>query len=210
MNALTQSNQLTPAVIAALGTLAQHQADAPASTFGAFLKFNGNTGEYTAGEAGEDIPYGTRLVADFTTMSHGWIAWPTEAMQQAGDDNGGQPLFSEHVQMSEAITPKAELPPMQAGVEYKYCMGCDFLTEDGARYSAQWEGTSDGKGGKIEALKRLRDKIVTHAVQGLADMEGAFPIVEIDEEHYIPKIKSRGTKFKPVLKIVGWCWDVPA
>lgn len=191
-------NTLSPAVVAALGTLAQHQVDTPAPTFGAFLKFNGKTGAYTLGD--QALTYGTDMVADVTTFVHGWVAWPTDEMQRAGDTNGGLPLFKENKPMGEAVTPRADLPPFQMGVEPKYFLGCDFLlVPDRTRIVVQW----DSKAG-IEALLKLRDDIVAHAMSGFAEMEGSYPCVRIDESTYPHKIKTYGLIHKPKLTVIGW------
>jgi hypothetical protein len=44
---------------------------------GAYLKFNGNKGDLTFGSDDEDLPAGSRIIIDMTSLAFGWTCWAT-------------------------------------------------------------------------------------------------------------------------------------
>lgn len=192
---------LSPRISAVLASLGKHAAARPAKAYGSFLKFNGKTGVYTYGKEKAILPIGTEVRFDFTSMQHGWSAWPSDDMEERGVES--KPLFQEFVPISEDVQPVDMLPSMPTGVEYHYAMSVALLTPRAEKLVFQ-----NNTDGGVETMVRVRDEIINHAESGMAGVEGAFPIVQMNERHYQHKLAKRGTIYVPKLDIIGWTFAV--
>jgi hypothetical protein len=171
---------------------------------GTFVKFNGNTGEYTKGQDGTEIPAGTRVAINMAGVHHGYICWvegevvdratvlveaPGGGISNKPDkngladhgpyekhDDGTQDGWSEHHQI-----PMAD--------------------EEGEKLMLQASSKSAVRNVKVFYLEYGK-KRSQHV-----DDDGNFmiPVVELEVKTFVSKANPRaGKKYAPVLKIVDW------
>jgi hypothetical protein len=176
-------------------------AEAAASVeSGAYLKFNGNTGEFTYGADDVALEYGSQVVADLFNVSFGWICW-----------KDGDPVEETLVKILDGK------PPLEHN-----------LTDHGP-YDSEDDGwreatalpmilltNGDGPDADAEAGLKLNFKGSSgSAVRGVRKLSGAFgklfrehqnefPVIELSAEQFAAKEKKYGKKYAPIFTIKGW------
>jgi hypothetical protein len=176
-------------------------AEAAASVEGgAYLKFNGNTGEFTYGADDVALEYGSQVVADLFNVSFGWICW-----------KDGDPVEETLVKILDGK------PPLEHN-----------LTDHGP-YDSEDDGwreatalpmilltNGDGDDADAEAGLKLNFKGSSgSAVRGVRKLSGAFgklfrehqnefPVIELSAEQFAAKEKKYGKKYAPIFTIKGW------
>lgn len=165
---------------------------------GAYLKFNGNTGEFTYGADDNALEYGSQLVGDLFNVAFGWICW-----------KDSEPVEELLVKILEGK------PPLEHNLPDHGPFDSD---DDGWR-----EATSlpmvllcNGENDDSEAGTRMLFKGSSGStVRGVRKLSGAFgklfrenqgklPVIEISAESFQAREKKYGKKYAPIFKIVGW------
>lgn len=196
MNALTTQNG--GGALAAYGA-GKNAFDDAASDLGAgggaFLKFNGNTGDFTFGAEGDEIPHGTQLAVQMDGFARGFICWVEgdvveEVMVKVVD--GKPPLQSDladHGPYEKHDDGTQDGWSEQARVTF-------ISLEDGETYVYK---TSSKSG-----LRALGNLLRDFARQ-MRSHPDALPVAEFGATSFIPKNNKKiGKKYAPSFKLVGW------
>lgn len=166
---------------------------------GAYLKFNGNTGEITFGSDDEELPVGSQLVVDMQSLAFGWICWVDSQVEE------------------ELLVPVIDgKPPMEHELKDHGPYNDD---DDGWREAASFSavlleygedaqhesvGTKllfkTSTGGPVRSTKKLSGQYGKLFMQHPDEL----PVVEVSTESYIPRVKKHGKKWSLIFKIVGW------
>lgn len=165
---------------------------------GAYLKFNGNTGEFTYGADDVALAYGSQLVGDLFNVAFGWICWkdsePVEEvlvkildgkppLEHNLTDHG--PYDSDDDGWREATS----LPMVLL------CNGEDDDSEAGTRLLFKGSSGSTVRG--VRKLSGAFGKL-------FREHQGELPVIEISAESFQAREKKYGKKWAPIFKIVGW------
>lgn len=192
-----------PATYQAGGALANPSAGNPfldaaddmgASSGALFMKFDGNTGIYSAGRDADEIPLGTRMAVNAYEFKNGWICWKDGAVMEeimVRVVDGKPPArgtLADHGPYEDEKDGWRE----QGSVHFR-----DVETGDEFLYKAA------SAGGRIAAANLIRDYGKAFTVN-----PGKLAIVELDRNAFDAKDKKTGKKlgrkYAPVFKIVGW------
>lgn len=166
---------------------------------GAYLKFNGNTGDFTFGADDEDLPEKSQIVVDMGSMGLGWTCWDDSAVVEeimVLVTEGKPPLeheLKDHGPYADDDDGWREAASISA-VLWTY--GAD--DRDEAVGTKLLFKTSTG--GQVRALKKLAGQYGRLFMQHPDEL----PIVELTVESYMPKNKKFGKKYALNMKIVGW------
>lgn len=174
-------------------------AEAAASVeTGAYLKFNGNTGEFTYGADDVALEYGSQLVADLFNVSFGWICWkdsdPVEEILVKILD--GKPPLEHNLpdhgpyDSNDDGWREATACPMVLLVN-----GQDNDEDAGLRLNFKGSSASSVRG--VRKLSGAFGKL-------FREKPGMFPVIEISGESFDAREKKFGKKHAPIFKIVGW------
>lgn len=190
-NALTEFGGVNPWAEAGKG-----------SETGAYLKFNGNSGDLTYGSDDTPLANGSLLVPDMTLYSKGWTCWkdsdPVEEIliPILEGNPPHETALPDHGPFDDADDGWRESGSLPF-VILEHGTGDDALTHDDVGASLLFKTST---GGAVKSLKKLS------AAYGRLFMTrpGLLPIVEIVIESYEPKVKKHGTKWAISFKIVDW------
>ncbi|XAI95929.1 hypothetical protein [Microcystis phage Mwe-JY26] len=173
-------------------------ADDLGASGGLYMKFNGNTGDFTAGAESDEVPHETKLVAMMDGFSRGWICWVDNEV------------------VDEVMVPVIEgKPPAESDLE-------DHAPPEG--YAKHADGTEDGWSEQAKLVFRSLEtgedlifktssKSGLRALGNLARDYGRqfrnhpdeLPIIELSALDFVPKANKKiGKKYAPVFKIVDW------
>ena len=160
---------------------------------GTFLSFS-RVGEFEAGQDKEQVPFGTRVVANMPRMRNGWRCWI-----------GGK-VVDDRTELVAARVPKQrrnELGDMDQGLWERDKEGkprdpwvdTDILEMrgDGANYIF----STTSKGGR-GALQRLCEAFAKNGRM----RPGMLPIITLERDSY--PHKEYGKTYFPVFEIIGW------
>jgi hypothetical protein len=167
---------------------------------GAFLNFNGNTGEITFGSESNSLGDNSSVVADLMGMAVGWICWKN----------------SEPVE--EVLVPVTQgKPPLEHelkdhgpyGDGWREAISLPMIVESVAGDpNHEFVGTKllfkTSTGGAVRSTKKLSGAFGKLFREHLGEM----PIVEISTESYTPRDKKFGKKYAINFKIVDWIDEV--
>lgn len=164
---------------------------------GLYLKFNGNTGEFTYGAEGAEIPKGALLIANPAEGRRGWICWKDEEvvdeiMKRIVD--GAPP---EEYELPDHGPYTKNDDGSEDGWSKQSAIPFLFREEDGNIVELTYKTSS------ISALRALGELFKQYA-KAYKSHPGELPVVEFDVSSWIPKNKKWGKKFSPVFKIVDW------
>lgn len=192
-NALTVHDSRTAAAVAGnLDPFATAGQDMAGSQ-GTYLKFNGNSGEFTYGAEAEELPLGTRLAVDMNSFRRGFICWVEEEVVEEvmiRVVDGKPPEKHEltdhgpYVKTEDRTDGWSE----QAAVTLR-----DIAT--GKEFTF--------KHSSLSALRALGTLLKDFA-KDYKNHPGELPIVELDTSSFIPKNKKFGKKYSPKFNIVEW------
>jgi hypothetical protein len=198
MNALTPADQKGTA-LASFGTADPFAAAARDAGIveGNFLKFDGNSGDYTYGSADNsaELEHGTKLAVDMTAYQRGWICWKE-----------GEVVDQNMVNILDGD------PPQERDLE------------DHGPYETYDDGTHDGWSSQHEIeLRAVEDgtlfhykttsksglralgKLLADFAKAYKSKPGEYPVIEIGDVTFEPKTKKKvGKKHAPTFKIVEW------
>ena len=169
-----------------------------AKSFGSFLKFSGNTGEYTYGPENESLEHGTQLVVNILEMQRGWVCWI-----------GGKPFDSIMHRVIDDVQPleEGDLPDYSAkyiddeedGWSRQVTVPMALL-DDGSELEFKISSVSG-----IRAVQKLSKEFGTKC-QLNVDENGNFkmPVIEISADEFELKKKKGVFKWAPTFKLVDW------
>ena len=169
-----------------------------APKFGAFMKFSGNTGDFSYGAENEPLELGTQLVVNMMEMARGWVCWIN-----------GKPFetITNMIMENKPAVQEEELPDYHE----KYVSAEDdgwveqtavpmALLDDGSELDFK---TSSASGQR--ALQKLAKDFGSKCQLNLDDNgELKMPVVEIGNTSFEVKKKGVGIKWAPTFKIVDW------
>jgi hypothetical protein len=176
-------------------------AEAAASVEGgAYLKFNGNTGEYTFGADDSALEYGSQVVADLFNVSFGWICWkdsdPVEEVLVKILD-GKPPL--EH-----NLPDHGPFDSEDDGWREATALPMILLTNgDGPDADADAGLKLNFKGSSGSSVRGVR-KLSGAFGKLFREHQGEFPVIELSAEQFAAKEKKYGKKYAPIFTIKGW------
>lgn len=166
---------------------------------GAYLKFNGNDGRWSFGQDDEDLPVGSRAVADMETLAFGWICWVESAVEEevlVRVVDGKAPL--EHQLTDHGPYDDDDGWREAASLSLVLESYGDDDQDDAVGTQLLWKTSTGGQVRQIRKLSGAYGRV-------FAQHPGEFPVIEFGAESYAPKNKKHGkVKWSPVLKIVGW------
>lgn len=191
-NALTTRGTTALATAGAVDPFAAAADDMGASG-AVYMKFNGNTGEYSFGAEAEELPEGTRLAVNMRNFRRGYICWKDEEvvdeiMVKVIDGNPpAEHQLPDHGPYSDDPDDN-EGWSEQAAVDFR-------SVEDGREFVFK----TSSKSGRRALGQLLKDYARQYKVH-----EGELPIIELATQSWMPKEKKHGKKYSPVFKIVDW------
>jgi len=158
----------------------------------AYMKFNGNTGDFSYGSEGVELPVGTHLVMNPLSAERGWVIWV-----------GGQVAFQDMKGMGTGLSiTKAQLPDFgpyssEDGPTEQYTV--DFKTLEEPLVEMVFQANNGSKRNALAAL--LKDYGKTYKMH-----KGFLPVIQIDEKEFEGKGEGgrKFTKHAPMFKIVDW------
>lgn len=168
--------------------------DMGASSGALFLKFDGNTGEYTYGKDQEELSEGTRVAVAASEFKNGWICWKDqevvgEVMVRIVD---GKPPAKHTLEDHGPYDDEKDGWSEQSSAQFR-----DIETGEEFLYK------TSSKGGRIALGNLVRDygkQFQLHPSQ--------VAIVELGTTSFDAKDKKTGKKlgrkYAPVFKIVEW------
>jgi hypothetical protein len=174
-------------------------AEAAASVEGgAYLKFNGNTGEFTYGADDVALEYGSQVVADLFNVSFGWICWkdgdPVEETLVKILD-GKPPL--EH-NLTDHGPYDSEDDGWREATALPMILLCNGETDDSeAGLKLNFKGSSGSAVRGVRKLSGAFGKL-------FREHQGEFPVIELSAEQFAAKEKKYGKKYAPIFTIKGW------
>lgn len=176
-----------------------------------FMKFNGATGNYSAGQDDEEIEHGTRFAADIFNSRWGWsFWWDGEVMDSFEDFIRENPLSNQNE--------PDELPEDPEG---KIDMSLDEIRkmrdDRSNNFMDGWSvqailNLRPIDGTDVEYTLKLNRGVAINAFDALRKSysrmykmkAGLIPVVEISADKYKAKAKGVGWRYAPRLKIVDW------
>lgn len=158
--------------------------------FTRFVKFSGNTGEYTYGKNDEsDIDHGTKVAINPLTFARGGICWKNGEVA------------------AEQMTPVVQgEPPLLASLPDH---GPYAKKEDGWKaQSSFFFCDTEGNGYEFKTSSKSGMRAVGNLLKDYGKLfrnyPGKVPLITLDADKFSPKDKSFGDKYAPVFKIVDW------
>ena len=168
--------------------LANSKVNTNQATGGAFLKFDFNTGEFSAGRDNDDVTDELVLI-NTQLISHGWIAWA---------DNKAQKLFRPFdedlpIQPAPLTDSRGKTKDFS---EARLMVGA--FVDDGEMFT--YENNSYGC---VKGVSTLLSAILAKATDGTANY---YPKVKLTSESYAGSGERSGkTNFNPIFEVVAWC-----
>lgn len=159
----------------------------------AFMKFDGNTGDFMYGADDEDLPLGSEMAVNMRSYMRGWVIWVD-----------GEVVHEEMTPLGTPAPTKASLPDHgpygeDDGPVEQYVL--DFKMMDEPHVEMVFQANNASKRRAIAAL--LKDFSNTYKAH-----PGEVPIVKLDEREFEAKTKGgkgrKVTKHAPSFKIVDW------
>jgi hypothetical protein len=160
----------------------------------AFMKFNGNDGEYSYGADDESLPLGSEMAVNMRSAQWGWLIWVD-----------GNVEHEEMVPMIEPQPRKADLPDCgpygkDDGPAEQYTIEMRMVTEPFV--NMVFQGNNSSKKRAIAAL--MKDFASSYKLH-----PGMIPIIELEERPFETTTEGKGkgrkiTKHAPVFKITDW------
>jgi hypothetical protein len=177
--------------------IAYGQAAARTRIIGKLLKFN-KFGEWTAGEANDEMPEGTELVVHMGEFYVGWIRWedakPVEQVMGRVLDNFQPPRRSEL-----GDTDKAYWPVDNHGLARDPWQFSNYLVMMDLESGQLYTYATASRGG-LQAIGKLSEAYG----RKMTVRPRSFPVVLLGSDEYQHPNKQFGTIKIPTLEIDGW------
>lgn len=163
--------------------------DLGAGDMGAYMKFNGNSGDFTVGKEQDELEEGKRLIADMQSAARGSICW---VEGEVADEV-----------MVRVVDGK---PPGEDELENHGPYEGDDGWNDQVKINFKDEETGETYIFKSSSKSALRAFGVLMKDYGrqFKNHPDEYPIVELGSVGYMPKDKKIGKKYAPTFKIVDW------
>lgn len=158
---------------------------------GAFLKFNGKTGDWSLGQEETDVA-GAQVLINATKIQHGYVRWGEIPPAKA---------------FTPDWTPYPAKPEPLDGEDYEG-KPKTFHAEEARQFEGAFFGDDADLGqfifntssmAGVENTDALYDQMY---MQARENPEYVYPLVTLENEWYK---RSTGKVYKPVFKIVAWC-----
>jgi hypothetical protein len=168
-----------------------------AGSFGAFMKFSGNTGEFSYGSDNEPLEVGTQLAVNMMQMERGWVCWI-----------GGKPYETIMNKLMDEVPMLAEEDLPDHTSKYQNEKDDGWVRQTSVPMSMLDDGSelefkTSSKSG-IMALQKLSKEFGTKCHLHVDDNgEAMMPIVEIGSVSF-PIRNGKEIKHAPTFKIVDW------
>ena len=194
-NALTTTNNENTSVAVSGNPFLDAANDMGAGTSALYLKFDGNTGDYSFGKDQEELENGTRVAVAPSEFKNGWICW-----------NDSKVLEEIMVRITEGKPPAKHT-----------------LTDHGPYEDAEKDGWSQQSSAQFRDIETGSEYLYKTSSAGgriaLANLvqdygkafqrhPGELAIVELSNTSFEAKNrktgKKLGKKYAPMFKIVGW------
>jgi hypothetical protein len=163
---------------------------------GTLLRFS--KGDYLAGQEDEEVPVGTKYVANMDELMAGWIRWadnkPTDHIMGKISESYQAPKRN-----TLGDTDKAEWEVDSQGKERDPWQFSNYLLLWGVDDAELYTFATSSRGG----LNAIGDLCKVYGKQ-MAQHPDEFPIIEMGVTSYNHPNKEFGRIKVPVLKIVGW------
>lgn len=202
-NAVTTTTAGNQPAVRTTGNAFTKAAAAMGAREGEFLKFDGNTGDFTYGpkDNSEELAHGTHVVVDMFNAKLGWICWKEGAVVDELNirltdlPNGELPAEDTLKDHGPYAPPE---PDEVADGWHKQSVIELRSEEDGTLFTYKTSSES-GKRSVAALTMNFGKKMSRHPNQ--------LPIVEIGATKFDAKNskgKTRGTKYAPTFEIIGW------
>ena len=174
--------------------------------FGKFLKFSGNTGEFTYGEDDDELDPGSILLCNMLTAQHGWICWVEgEVVEEKNFVIAeGQPFPAEE-DLKDHGPYKEYKDGTKDGWQEQYIL--HFYSEELEEGFTLKISNNSGRRSVRKLLKAYGQKA---PMQIGNDGLNMIPVIELETSAFNIKDedgkinKKAGKKHAPVFKIVDW------
>lgn len=157
----------------------------------AFMKFDGNSGDFSFGANSEELELGSRLVLDVTSYARGWVCWK--------DGNVVEevmvPLSEGHPPRKHELTDHGPYDEDGDGWVEQYTIEMRQLEDEQVQMIFQANNAS-----KRRAMGALMKAFAAQ----FKKHPGCAPVVEIDQTSFEIKGKRKITKYAPIFNIVEW------
>jgi hypothetical protein len=171
---------------------------------GGYIKFSGNTGEYTTGKDDLEVPYGTQFVIDPDMIDRGWICWME-----------GDAVDEVLVNILRGAPPKSETELPDHG---PYKVNADGSKDGWSQIAKvplflldceEQEVGVPGTRLNYAANSKTAYTAIANFIQDYARLRkintGKFPVVEIGGNSFKLKDNPKaGKKYAPTFTIKGW------
>jgi hypothetical protein len=159
-----------------------------------FMKFDGNTGEFSYGANNEELALGTLLALNIPSYRRGFICW-----------KDGKPVDEIMVSVTEGAPPrKTELPDHgpyeEEGDGWSEQYTIEMRMMEDPHLLLQFQANNASK-------RRAFEKLMKDFARQFREHPECAPVIEIDEVEFETKGKSGKRNFKkhaPVFKIIEW------
>lgn len=186
------ANSNLPANIANMATaLVQSASQAGASTSSdAFMKFS-KFGEWVYGVENTEVEEGSVWAVNPFGLTHGWVAWGTEAHGTDGQNVGEMMVPVTHPFPQEGLLPAVK-------GEWSKAVGVQMRCTNGEDEGVQVMWKSNSLGGR-KAYAALMQSMSARITSGNPE---CMPLVLLKADNY--PHKKYGKIWTPVFEIVGW------
>lgn len=192
-NALQAASRTAVAQAGAADPFARAAADMGGS-MSVYMKFNGNSGEFTVGKEGDEVPEGTELAADMMEFRRGWICWK---------DN--EVIEEIMVRISDG-----KLPPEEHELTDHGPYVVNEEQNDGWHEQAALSLTNLKTGesytfkSSSKSANRSLGSLLKDFSRQYKNHPGEIPVVTLGSHSFETKNKAWGKKYAPDLKINRW------
>lgn len=159
-----------------------------------YMKFNGNSGEYTYGQDSEEIAEGTHMAVNMSELRRGFICWVDS---QVKDEKMARVVDGDEIQESNL--------PDYGPYERRSDGSQDGWSKQAAvaLFDPETKKSFILKVSSASGLRGIGTLLKDYAKQ-YKSHPGEMPLVELTSKAFIPKDKKFGKKHALILNIVGW------
>jgi hypothetical protein len=192
MNALVKADTRTALATNAYDPFAQAGEEMGGSN-AQYLKFNGNSGEFTFGAEQEELVAGTKLAVDMNSFRRGFICWKDEK------------VVDEHMVRVIDGAPKDKSELQDHG---PYVISEDKKEGWADQAAVNFRDIASGKEytfkvSSVSAIRALGTLLKDYSKE-YKSHPGELPIITLDSSSFMPKNKAWGKKYSPKLAISEW------
>lgn len=174
-----------------------------------YMKFTGNTGNFTAGQDDEEIEHGTQFAADMMNARYEWSFWWDGEIKETV----GASLLEDAMLYDNEPNHLPDDPDIDMSLDEIREQQRDRSNTFMDGWSCQAVlGLRPVDGSSEEYTLKLNQGVALNAFHALRKSfgrqyklkAGLIPIVELDANKFKSKAKNVGWRFAPVVKIIDW------